>query len=139
MTTGTGTSISMISPSITPSANAVVLRICACDNRNLPVPNSNYFPANTIQRNALELDGVGNGCCLGYCELLSPASATGTANFTGFCSDEYATITVAFLGGTGDNTGDTEQDLTINRNNGAPSGNTIYAADPLSFRRQTNG
>jgi hypothetical protein len=136
-TTGTGISINPISPSITPSDNAVVLRICACDGRNLPIPTSAYFPANTIQRNALELDGVGNGCCIGYCEFLSPASATGTATFTGFQNDEYGTITVAFLGGTGDNTGDTAIDLTVNKNRGCPSGNTVYVADPLSFRRRT--
>jgi len=136
-TINTGTSIAPIAPTVSPSGNALILRIAASDSTKLPSDTSEYFPSNTIGREALEATDVPtNGCTLGFSEQLVPSGATGTASFSLGSSDQWGAFTVAFLGGNADTDVATLKDISNSKNDGEPIFSPLIARDELSFRKR---
>lgn len=132
----TGTSTTAIAPSVTPTGDALILRIAATDGTGLPSPRSNYFPTNTIGREALEASGFTNGCALGFSEHLVSSGATGTASFPLFVSDQWGAFTVAFLGGNADTDINTLRDISNSKNDGEAVFSPVIVRDELSFRKR---
>jgi hypothetical protein len=136
ITSNTGTSAAPSAPTISPTANSMVLRICASDGIQIPTPVGNFYPANTIGRLALENSGVGNGCSLGFADHLVGSGATGAATFTLEASDQWGCFSVSFNGGGGPGF-DTIKDWSNNQANGTPeNGPLVYSGSQLAFRRK---
>lgn len=101
--TNTGTSAAPSAPSMTPGANAIVLRIMGFDNSaQILTPSWGMFPTN-IRGVQVRTDSNGSenggGLVVGF-EAWN-ATATGTRTFTIGGSDEWGCITIAFPAGDG--------------------------------------
>lgn len=102
VSTQTGTTISPISPSVTPSSDALVIRVMAADGLAQPSPSRSMYPDNVRGRRTFEFDGgSGNGATIGVAEEHWDATATGTRTWTLDASDQWGAATITFLGGDG--------------------------------------
>ena len=98
----TGTTAAPIAPSITPSAAALYISVVAADDNDLTPDSSDNFPADVNGRKSVETGGVSpNGCSMLIATELVDAGATGTRTFSLVASEEWGTLSIAFLAGQG--------------------------------------
>lgn len=97
----TGTSAAPVSPSVAPSADAFVLRVCCTDGQQVPTDYSDFYPDAINGRAVLEFGGVGNGVSLGISDLMMPSGATGTVTWNPAAADQWGCLSLAFLAGAG--------------------------------------
>lgn len=101
-TINTGTSAAPVAPSISPSAAAVLITVCVCDDDDIVPESSVNFPATVNGRKSFEVGGVSpNGCGLLIATELVNAGATGTRTFALAASEEWGCLSVAFIAGKG--------------------------------------
>jgi len=136
--TNTGTSDTGISPSITPSDNAIVLRIVVGDVWPMPIPPENIHPDDSIGRYQDEEYGgtYGDGCGIGIAEQILPSGATGTASHELYESTEWCAMSLAFLGGDGGGVGPTVKDLSVNRNDGTANNSLMTYKEGTTLKRR---
>lgn len=99
----TGTSVNPLCPSVTPGANALVLRIAVMDNSaQQPSISWTYYPPNARGRVVIsDSNGTENGAVLGVAEESLSGAASGTREFSPVGSDQWGTATLSFLWGDG--------------------------------------
>lgn len=101
--TGTGTTASPVSPTITPSGPALVLRVAGMDSdTNEPTIRGDFFASNIRGRRVLSTSGGGsNGVVTGIGEEMSDGAAVGTRTWSGSASDQWGALSIAWLHGAG--------------------------------------
>ena len=103
----TGTSASPSSPSATPGANAIIMRVCIVDDElEKPTIQGDFLPA-TIEH-GLEVVSAGNGSengyVLGVALETNDGTATGTQTWNPNSSEQWAALTLSWLHGDGQET-----------------------------------
>lgn len=109
----TGTSTSPVSPSVSPSGNAFVLRVCCTDAETVPGTFGTFYPNSVNGRSVSSLTGLGNGLTLAVADRMRPSGATGTVTWNPSASEQWGCLTLAWLGGTGLENGPKDEGLSL--------------------------